>query len=112
MAIDRAYRALVEERLAAVCELKTRAMFGGLGIYAGDKFFALADDGKLYFKVDDSNRADFEARGMGPFVPWDGAPPMGYWELPPGVIDDPSELTVWVDKAVGVAERAKRKKRS
>lgn len=83
-------------------------MFGGLGIYSNDLFFALADDGKLYFKVDSTNQGDFEARGMGPFVPWDGAPPMGYWELPPGVIEDPSELVVWVDKAIGVAERAKK----
>lgn len=86
-------------------------MFGGLGIYADALFFALADDGKLYFKVDDSNRGDFEARGMGPFYPFDGAQPMGYWELPPGVLDDPKELAVWVEKAVGVAERAKKPKK-
>ena len=48
---------------------------------------------------------------MGPFFPFDGAAPMGYWELPLGVIDDPAELSVWVDKAVAVAERAKKPKK-
>lgn len=86
-------------------------MFGGLGIYSGDLFFALADDGKLYFKVDDTNRSDFEERGMGPFVPWAGAPPMGYWELPEGILEDPKELAVWVDKAVAVAARTKKPKK-
>ena len=42
-------------------------MFGGVGIYAGDLFFALIDDDTLYFKVDDSNRSDFEKRDMGLF---------------------------------------------
>jgi DNA transformation protein and related proteins len=113
MAIDPAYRAEIEEKLSAVCNLRTRPMFGGLGIYADDFFFALADDGKLYLKVDSSNQGDFEARGMQPFVPFGGSQPMGYWELPHGVIDDPKELSAWVDKAVRVAERAKKpKKRS
>ncbi len=83
-------------------------MFGGIGIYAGDLFFALADDGRLYFKVDPSNQEDFESAGMGPFIPWDGANPMGYWELPPGVLDNPAKLQVWVDKAVHVADRKKK----
>lgn len=111
MAVDPAYRAEIEERLAAVCPVQTRPMFGGLGIYADGLFFALADDGKLYFKVDSTNQSDFEAAGMEPFVPWDGAKPMGYWELPQGVLDRPEELAVWVDKAVDVASRAKKPKK-
>ena len=45
-------------------------MFGGVGIYAKEAFFALVDDDVLYLKVDDSNRGDFEARGMSPFQPF------------------------------------------
>ncbi len=111
MAVDPAYRAEIEEKLSAVCRLQTRPMFGGLGIYADGLFFALADDGRLYFKVDATNQGDFEAAGMQPFIPWDGAKPMGYWELPPGLLERPEELSVWVDKAVGVASRAKKPKK-
>jgi TfoX-like protein len=35
--------------------------------YARDVFFALIFDDTLYFKVDDSTRPEFEARGMAPF---------------------------------------------
>ena len=38
-------------------------MFGGVGIYDRDVFFALIADDTLYFKVDDSTRPEFVARG-------------------------------------------------
>ncbi|MCL4284602.1 MAG: TfoX/Sxy family protein [Fimbriimonadaceae bacterium] len=108
VSFSNSYREHVEERLAIVTPLRTRAMFGGVGIYSGDLFFALIAEDRLYFKVDDTNRGDFQERGMEPFYPYDSPKPMGYWELPPGVLDDPAELKLWVEKALGVAERAKR----
>lgn len=111
VAITAEYRAYVEERLGAVVPVTTKSMFGGLGIYSNGLFFALADDGRLYFKVDDVNRGDFEAAGTGPFIPWDGAKPMGYYELPDGLLENPTDLAVWIDKALGVAERAAQKKK-
>lgn len=109
MAYTQQYREQVEEKLSAVLPIRTKAMFGGVGIYANELFFALIAEDKLYFKVSPLNRADFEAAGMQPFYPYDSPKPMGYWELPPGVIDQPEELKVWVDKALAVAESKKRK---
>lgn len=111
MSFSPEFRKHVEEHLSAVAPIQTRPMFGGVGIYANGLFFALIDEDKLYFKVCELNRADFEARGMEPFVPWPGAKPMGYWELPPGVLENPQELQVWVDKALAVAEAARKPKR-
>lgn len=108
MAFTAEYRTYVEEKLSAVQPIRTKAMFGGVGIYAGDLIFAIIAEDKLYLKVSDLNRADYEARGMGPFFPYDSPTPMGYWELPHGVLEDPKELAVWVDKAIAVAEAAKR----
>jgi len=102
------YRAYVEERLSAVQPIRTKPMFGGVGIYADELFFALIAEDKFYLKVDDLNRADFEAAGMGPFFPFDSPTPMGYWELPPGVLENPTELKPWIDKSIAVAEMNKR----
>ncbi len=86
-------------------------MFGGVGIYAGDLFFALIDDDTLYFKVDDSNRADYEARGRRPFRPYgDGGEVMQYYDVPEDLLDDPESLRSWAEKAIDVARRAKRKR--
>ena len=105
------YRAHVEERLSAVALITSRPMFGGVGIYSEGLFFALIAEDKLYFKVDDTNRPDFEEAGMQPFFPYDSPKPMKYWELPPGVIDLRKELSLWVDKSLRVAENAQRKRK-
>ena len=47
-------------------------MFGGLGLYSGEWFFALIDDDVLFFKVDDANREDYVSRGMKAFMPFPG----------------------------------------
>ena len=112
MAFTPKYRAYVEEHLSAVTPISTRPMFGGLGIYSDGLFFALVDEDKLYLKVSELNQADFEKAGMEPFVPWPGAKPMGYWELPKGVLEKPKELQVWVDKALAVAQSKAKPKKS
>jgi DNA transformation protein and related proteins len=111
MAFSPQYRAEVEEKLSAVVPIRTKPMFGGVGIYSNELFFALIAEDKLYFKVDETNRGDFEAAGKGPFFPYDSPTPMGYWELPEELLDQPEALGVWVDKALGVAERKKRPRR-
>jgi DNA transformation protein len=47
---------VVEQLGRVVPQIRSRAMFGGFGIYAGADFFALIANDVLYFKVDDSNR--------------------------------------------------------
>jgi DNA transformation protein and related proteins len=92
--------------------IRARPMFGGVGIYSGDQFFALIADDTLYFKVDDSTRPDFVARGMGPFRPFgDLGGTMQYYQLPEDLLEDPDALRPWAEKAVAIA-RAKPKRRS
>ena len=49
------------ERLAPLGEVRACAMFGGYGIYLGERMFALVAEDMFYIKVDDVNRAEFEA---------------------------------------------------
>ena len=69
VAVTDSFLAYVVEQLEPVGAITSKRMFGGVGLYAGDLFFALIDDDTLYFKVDDSNRGDFERAGSGPFRP-------------------------------------------
>jgi DNA transformation protein len=109
MGFSAEYRARIEETLSEIVPIRTRAMFGGVGIYASDLFFALIAEDRLYFKVDDTNRSDFESMGMSPFYPYDSTTPMHYWELPGSVLSNPIELAVWIDKAIAVAARKKKR---
>ena len=97
-------------------DIRTRKMFGGVGVYSGDLFFALLDDDTLYFKVDDETRPDFEAIGMGPFRPFgEDGETMQYYEVSADLIEDSDALAVWAERAISVARRAQarrpRKKR-
>ncbi len=111
MAISSGYRDFVVEQLAQHASITSKSMFGGVGLYADGYFFALIADDRLYFKVDDSNRPDFEAAGMGPFRPYDDDRAMKYYEVPVDVLEDADDLGRWVGKAVEVARQAKKGKR-
>src|SRR6266853_314187 len=90
MPVSASFRTFVIEQLSRVVpRVWARSMFGGVGIYAGTVFFALIADDTLYFKVNDSNRADFVSRGMGPFRPYGGErETMQYYEVPHELLED------------------------
>jgi DNA transformation protein len=113
MAVSPSFRTYVLDQLDRVAtDIRSRSMFGGVGIYSGELFFALIDDDTLYLKVDDGNRPDFEAAGMGPFRPFgEEGEVMQYYEVPADLLDGGEQLGSWVEKAIEVARRAKRKKR-
>ncbi|MBP7617596.1 MAG: TfoX/Sxy family protein [Geothrix sp.] len=108
MAVSVSFRTYLLDQLGQIRPITTRPMFGGLTFFAEGRAFALADDGVIYFKVDDSNRPDFVAAGKGPFLPFgDPDKPMQYYELPEEVLEDPEALAQWMAKAIAVAMKAK-----
>ena len=113
MTVSPSFRTFIVDQLTrTVPGIRARGMFGGVGIYAGDLFFALIDDDTLYFKVDDSNRPGFEARGMGPFRPYgDEGEVMQYYAVPADLLEDPEALRPWAEQAIAVAARKKAKRK-
>jgi DNA transformation protein and related proteins len=101
------FRDFVLDQLAALRELRAKRMFGGLGLYSGGRFFGIVAADELFFKVDDGNRAAYEAAGSEPFRPVAGRRvSMSYWRVPIEVLEDAAELRVWVQDAIAAAERA------
>lgn len=95
--------------MAPFAEITSRRMFGGVGLYADGLFFALIADNVLYFKVDDTNRSDFEGAGMAPFEPFGDGKVMQYYQVPAEVIEDLAVLQPWMEKAVAIARRKKKR---
>src|SRR5215472_1694084 len=110
MAVSQSYRAFVLEQLGRVSPVTARSMFGGVGIYAEGLFFALITEDRLYFKVDDATRPDFERLEMEPFRPFGEDSAMGYYEVPSDVVEDVVQLAPWMRKAIDVAAAAKSRK--
>ena len=111
MAVTHSFRTFVLEQLSrAVPAIRAKGMFGGVGIYSGDLFFAIIDDDAVYFKTNAATQPEFESRGMGPFRPSGaGGETMNYHQLPEDVLENPDALRVWADKAIAVARQAKAK---
>lgn len=88
---------------------RARRMFGGWGLYVDDLFIALIAFERLYLKVDDTTRADFEAAGCAPFVYDGGAKPvtMSYWTAPADALDGPAQMAPWARRAMQAALAAR-----
>lgn len=105
MAVSDGDLAFALDQLAGLGDVRAKRMFGGVGLYCGERFFALMDDGVLYLKVDDQTRPRYTRRRLKPFSP-EGMPSMSYYPVPASVLEDAGELIVWAREAVAVAGRA------
>lgn len=115
MAVSDGFLAFVLEQLNGIRDVTSRRMFGGIGVYAGDRFFAVLDNNALFFKVDDQTRPQYIAQGAGPFRPDPRGPAMnGYYQVPASVLEDADALTTWARRAIAVsaAAPATRKRRT
>lgn len=107
MSVSEEYLTYVIDQLECIGPVQSRRMFGGAGLYFNGLFFALIADDVLYFKVDDSNRSDYESADMGPFCPFPDKPyVMQYYEVPIEVLENRDALRDWARKALDVAERS------
>jgi DNA transformation protein len=97
----------VLDQLARVPQLRSKRMFGGIGLYSGDAFFGILAADELFFKVDDSNRSAYQAAGSAPFRPVANRPvSMSYWRVPLEVLEDQGELATWALAAIRAAGNA------
>jgi len=81
MAVSPSFRAYIIEQLEGLPHITSKGMFGGVGVYSEEFFFALLDNDRVYFKVNDSNRPDFESVDMGAFEPYGDGRTMQYYEF-------------------------------
>lgn len=101
------FRAFVLEQLVDVESVLARSMFGGVGLYSAGVFFGILAANTLYLKVDDSNRAQYEAEAMSAFKPYADKPmTMSYYQVPARVLEDADELTTWVQASIRAASGA------
>ncbi|MBL8642545.1 MAG: TfoX/Sxy family protein [Rhodospirillaceae bacterium] len=102
---DATFKDYVLDQLRDFGGVGARAMFGGFGVYKAGVMFGLIAMDELYFKVDDSNRPDYEARKCQPFVYESKTKSisMSYWRVPDDVLENPDDLKEWAMKAYDVA---------
>jgi DNA transformation protein len=113
MAVRPQYLDYLLDQLAGLGALRWRRMFGGVGLYHADTFFAVIDDDTLYFKTGEGNRREYQARGMPRFMPMPGREAaMAYHQVPEDVIEDAVELVAWARGSVAAARAAVKPRRA
>lgn len=84
---------------------KSRAMFGGHGLYKHGVIFGIIAEGSIYFKVDATNLNEYEAAGSEPFtyIGASGKPvSMSYWKVPEPVLNNEKLLMKWIHKSLNI----------
>lgn len=99
---------LCVEMLSPLGPVRVRRMFGGQGLYVDGLFVAIVDDGQLFLKSDDANRARFDAAGCAHFTfPKDGEDVITSYRRPPeDALESPPLMLPWARLALEAALRA------
>jgi DNA transformation protein len=107
---------ILKEALDAYGFVRGGRMFGGVGVYFDDTFFAIITGGIVYLKTSDQTRRAFEAEGSRPFfyeTKTGRTQLTSYWRLPDRLLDETDELREWARTSVAAArEIASAKKRT
>jgi len=88
----------IRELFCVFGPVEVRRMFGGAGIYAEGRMFALVSDGVIYLKADAHNAPAFEREQLEPFTYATSTGRRGvmsYRRMPDRLYDDPDELAIW-----------------
>ena len=103
-----AFTELCVEMLSPLGPVRVRRMFGGQGLYVDGLFVAIIDDGQLFLKSDDANRARFDAAGCAHFCfPKDGELVETSYRRPPEeALESPPLMLPWARLALEAALRA------
>lgn len=93
--------------LAPLGSVRSKRMFGGVGIYINNLFCAIIADDSLYFKGDDENEAEFVAEKCPPFTyEKEGIVyAMRYYRAPDEAMDDSELMLRWARLGLAAALR-------
>jgi DNA transformation protein len=91
------FRDYVSEQLGDGVEI--RPMFGGYGLYRGDRFFGILFKSRLYFRTLPRDRKKYLDRGMTPFKPNARMTLKTYFEVPADVLEERETLRAWALEA-------------
>ena len=100
----------IEDLFSGLGPVTIKRMFGGKGVYRNGLIVAIDLNSELMLKADRESAPLFEAAGARQWS-YEGKPGkrpvfMPYWSIPDVALDDPDEMTQWVQLAYQAALRS------
>ncbi len=105
MAADKGFLEQILHLLSPIEGVSSKSMFGGFGLFLDGDMFALIKGNGLFFKVDDSNRLDYEKAGSKQYKP------MPYYQVPADAMQDTQKLLAWARTSIKIAHSPDAKKK-
>jgi len=105
------YIAYIKELCEPYGDCEFKKMFGSVGIFKEGISFGGIMENVFRLKVDDSNRADYEAYEMKGWQVPGKKMVMSYYEVPIEIIEDKKQLMEWMDKSYKLAVAKKKGKK-
>jgi DNA transformation protein and related proteins len=108
MVAGNSFADFLREQLAPLGHVTMRRMFGKTGVFCDGLMLAMMRDDTLYFRVDDDNRLVFKEAESFPPLNYDkkgGSIDLAFWRAPERLFDEPDELLIWAQAALGAARR-------
>ena len=104
MPVNEDYKNFILDQLTGIGEFEVKKMFGGIALlYQGSAFAKIKHD-KVWLKVGESNRRDFEQQNMPQYTYGkDNARKLNFYETPVDVIEDREKLVDWAKRSMAVA---------
>ena len=104
MALNEEFKNFVLDQLQSIGEFETKNMFGGLALLHQGSAFAKIKHDKVWLKVDNTNRDDFENMGMQQYTYGkDNSRRLNFYETPIEIIEDRDKLKDWVQKSIEIS---------
>ena len=104
------YRPLRYEQMMKAAEaydVRARRMFGGMGVYTGERMFAFLIGEEIGLKLSPEHLEEaMMLPGAGPLIPdADSEPMREYVNMPKNVLDNIDQFIVWVERSAGYVRK-------
>ena len=113
MVASDSFAEFLREQLAPLGRISMRRMFGKTGVFCDGLMFGLVTDDTLYLRVDDGNRTAFKEAETFPPLNYEkrgSIIDLSFWRAPERLFDEPDELVLWAQLALGAARRVAAKR--
>jgi len=99
---NESFNEFVLEQLSGLNNPHCKSMFGGHGLYEGNKFFGIISKGRLYFKTDQNSKNDYIKLGMEQFRPYNKKTMKNYYEVPADVLEDRERILKFAEISLSI----------
>lgn len=106
MAASTDYLDFILDQLSSWKTIHSKRMFGVIGLYVDGYMFGIVAKEVVFFKVDDSNIANYRAADSQALKLFKNNSVMAsFYEVPIAVLEDVDQFTVWAEASLNIQKK-------